>query len=119
MYIIEDFFNFNFCRDMSRRKREEDGDLATATKPETKRPKLYKVLLHNDDYTPMEFVTKVLTDVFNKNQDEATYIMLTVHTKGVGCCGAFPYSVAETKMTKVMNLAKQYGHPLLCTMEPE
>ena len=104
---------------MSRRKREEDGDLATATKPETQRPKLFKVLLHNDDYTPMEFVIKVLIDVFNKNQDEATYIMLTVHTKGLACCGAFPHSVAETKTTKVMNLAKQNGHPLLCTMEPE
>ena len=104
---------------MSRKKFETDGDLATLTKPETKRPKLYKVLLHNDDYTPMDFVVMILMDVFNKNQDEATYIMLTVHTKGMGCCGAFPYSVAETKLTKVMDLAKKHRHPLLCTMEPE
>ena len=101
------------------KKRESEGDVATLTRPKTKRPKLYKVLLHNDDYTPMDFVVRILIDVFNKNQDEATYIMLTVHTKGIGCCGAFPYSVAETKANKVMSLAKQNGHPLLCTMEPE
>ena len=104
---------------MSKRVREKEGDVATLEKPKTKRPKLYKVLLHNDDYTPMEFVVRILIDVFNKNHEEATYIMLTVHTKGLGLCGAFPYSVAETKTNKVMSLAKQNGHPLLCTMEPE
>ncbi len=104
---------------MSRRKRDAEGDLALLTKPKTKRPKLYKVLLHNDDYTTMEFVIMVLVEVFNKNHDEATFIMLTVHRKGVGCCGAFPYAVAETKVNKVMELAKQHHHPLLCTMEPE
>lgn len=98
---------------------DSEGDLATLTKPKTKRPKLYKVLLHNDDYTPMEFVVMVLKDIFHKNHDEATYIMLTVHTKGTGLCGAFPFSVAEAKVTKVMSAAKKEGHPLLCTMEPE
>ena len=80
-------------------------DLATLIKPKTKRPKLYKILLHNDDYTPMEFVVMILRDIFHKNHDEATYIMLTVHTKGLGCCGAFPFAVAEAKLDKVMNLA--------------
>ena len=98
---------------------DNEGDLATLTKPKTQRPKLYKVLLHIDDYTPMEFVVMVLKEIFHKNQDEATYIMLTVHTKGAGCCGAFPFSVAEAKVTKVMSAAKYEEHPLLCTMEPE
>ena len=101
------------------KKTDTEGDLATLTKPKTKRPKLYKVLLHNDDYTPMDFVVMILIDIFHKNQDEATYVMLTVHTKGYGLCGAFPRSIAEEKVSKVMNLAKQQGHPLLCTMEPE
>jgi ATP-dependent Clp protease adaptor protein ClpS len=104
---------------MCPKETDIEGDLATLTKPETKRPKLYKILLHNDDYTPMEFVVMILTDFFHKSQDEATYIMLTVHTKGVGCCGAFPYAVAEAKLSKVMSAARQDGHPLLCTMEPE
>ena len=104
---------------MSRTKKNLDGDVATLTKPKTKRPKLFKVLLHNDDYTPMEFVTVVLINVFHKTYDEATYIMLTVHRKGHGLCGAFPYEVAESKVSKVMEMAKAQGHPLLCTMEPE
>ena len=104
---------------MRRTKKDTEGDVATLSKPKTKRPKLYKVLLHNDDYTPMDFVTMVLVNVFHKNFEEATYIMLKVHTRGTGHCGAFPHAVAEAKVKKVMDMAKSQGHPLLCTMEPE
>jgi ATP-dependent Clp protease adaptor protein ClpS len=102
-----------------------DGDgngktgLVTKTRPKTKRPSLYKVLLLNDDYTPMEFVIHVLERFFNKSADEATKIMLHVHQKGVGVCGVFTYEVAETKVAQVMDLARQNQHPLQCRMEKE
>ena len=100
---------------------DQDGrtGLVTKTRPKTKKPSLYKVLLLNDDYTPMEFVIHVLQKYFGKGQDEATKIMLHVHQKGVGVCGVFTYEVAETKVTQVMDLARQNGHPLQCTMEKE
>ena len=98
-------------------KYQEDGDVVTLTKPKTKRPKLYKVLMHNDDYTPMEFVVKVMQEVFHKSYEEATHLMLTVHTKGMAVCGTYPFSVAESKVTKVTGMAKENGHPLKCTME--
>jgi ATP-dependent Clp protease adaptor protein ClpS len=104
---------------MTRRKKETDGDLATLTRPKTQQPKLYQVLLHNDDYTPMEFVVMILMEIFHKNYEEATYIMLRVHRKGLGHCGSFPHSIAEAKVAKVMDQARKHGHPLLCTMEPE
>ncbi|NQZ58893.1 MAG: ATP-dependent Clp protease adaptor ClpS [Lentisphaeraceae bacterium] len=104
---------------MSRKKNQTEGDLATITRPKTKRPKLYKVLLHNDDYTPMDFVTHVLMNVFHKSFEESAYIMMKVHTRGLGMCGAFPKSVSEAKVNKVMDMARSEGHPLLCTMEPE
>jgi len=91
--------------------------LATRTLPRTKRPSLYKVLLMNDDYTPMEFVVLVLQRVFRLNMEDATRVMLHVHQKGVGVCGIFTYEVAETKVTQVMDLARENQHPLQCTME--
>jgi ATP-dependent Clp protease adaptor protein ClpS len=93
--------------------------LVTKTRPKTKKPSLYKVLLLNDDYTPMEFVIHVLEKYFSKGREEATRIMLHVHQKGVGVCGVFTYEVAETKVTQVMDVARQNGHPLQCTMEKE
>ncbi|GGD10856.1 ATP-dependent Clp protease adapter protein ClpS [Pyruvatibacter mobilis] len=91
----------------------------TKTKPKTKKPSLYKVLLLNDDYTPMEFVIHVLERFFNKGREDATRIMLHVHQNGVGVCGVFTYEVAETKVTQVMDFAGQHQHPLQCTMEKE
>ena len=87
------------------------------TKPKTKKPSMYNVLLLNDDYTPMEFVIIVLESVFNKKQEDATQIMLHVHKNGVGVCGTFTYEVAETKCKIVMDMAKKSEHPLQCTME--
>jgi ATP-dependent Clp protease adaptor protein ClpS len=93
--------------------------LVTKTRPKTKKPSLYKVLILNDDYTPMEFVVLVLEKYFSKGREEATRIMLHVHHKGVGICGVFTYEVAETKVTQVMDFSRQHGHPLQCTMEKE
>lgn len=93
--------------------------LATKPKAKTAKPALYKVLMLNDDYTPMEFVVHVLERFFQKNRDEATRIMLHVHRRGVGVCGVFTYEVAETKVTQVMDLARQNQHPLQCTIEKE
>lgn len=99
--------------------RDGDTGLVTKTRPKTKKPSLYKVLLLNDDYTPMEFVVYVLQRFFSKNQDEATDIMLHVHQKGVGICGVYTYEVAETKVAQVMDFARKNQHPLQCTMEKE
>ena len=88
-------------------------------RPKTRKPAMYKVLMLNDDYTPMEFVVHVLERFFQKNRDEATQIMLHVHRRGVGVCGVFTYEVAETKVTQVMDLARQNQHPLQCTIEKE
>ncbi len=103
--------------------RGGDGDgktgLVTKTRPKTKKPSLYKVLLLNDDYTPMEFVVHVLERFFSKSREEATRIMLHVHQKGVGVCGVFTYEVAETKVAQVMDFSRQHQHPLQCRMEKE
>ncbi len=100
---------------------DDDGRSNTAiitkTKPRTKRPNLYRVLLLNDDYTPMEFVVHVLERFFNKNREDATRIMLHVHQNGVGECGVFTYEIAETKVTQVMDFARKHQHPLQCVME--
>ncbi|NCC22701.1 MAG: ATP-dependent Clp protease adapter ClpS [Alphaproteobacteria bacterium] len=88
-------------------------------KPRTKKPSMYKVLLLNDDYTPMEFVVYILERFFNKNRQEATDIMLHVHRRGVGICGIFTYEVAETKVNQVMDFARANEQPLQCTMEKE
>ena len=91
--------------------------VATKTRPKTKRPHLYRVLLLNDDYTPMEFVVHVIMRFFQKSQEDATRIMLHVHNHGVGECGVFTYEVAETKVTQVMDFARKHQHPLQCVME--
>jgi ATP-dependent Clp protease adaptor protein ClpS len=102
-------------------KRSDDSDtgVLTKVKPKTQKPSLYKVLLLNDDYTPMEFVVHVLQAFFNKTAEEAYRVMLHVHQKGVGVCGVYTYEVAETKVTQVMDFARQNNHPLQCTMEKE
>jgi ATP-dependent Clp protease adaptor protein ClpS len=89
----------------------------TRTRTQTKRPNMYRVLLLNDDYTPMEFVIMVLQSYFNKNPEEATRIMLHVHHNGVGECGVFTYEIAETKVAQVMDHARKNQHPLQCIME--
>ena len=91
--------------------------IITRTKPKTKRPSLYRVLLLNDDYTPMEFVVLVVERFFNKTQEDAYQIMMHVHHNGVGECGVFTYEVAETKVTQVMDFARKHQHPLQCVME--
>ena len=96
-----------------------DTDVLTKTKPESKLPALYKVLLLNDDYTPMEFVVYVLQKFFGKNRDEAIAIMLKVHRSGIGVCGVYSYEIAETKVAQVLELAKQNEHPLQCTIEKD
>ena len=93
--------------------------IVVKTKPKTKKPSLYKVLLLNDDYTPMEFVVHILERFFSKSREEAVDIMLHVHRTGVGMCGVFTYEVAETKVTQVIDFARQHQHPLQCTMEKE
>jgi len=93
--------------------------IITRTKPRTQRPSMYKVLILNDDYTPMEFVVHVLERFFNKNHEEATQIMLHVHRKGVGICGVYPYEIAETKVNHVVDFARKHEHPLQCTLEKE
>jgi ATP-dependent Clp protease adaptor protein ClpS len=89
----------------------------TKVKPKTKRPNLYRVLILNDDYTPMEFVVHVLEKFFNKDVEAATKIMLHVHHHGIGECGVFTYEIAETKVTQVMDFARKHQHPLQCVME--
>ncbi|MGO9358756.1 MAG: ATP-dependent Clp protease adapter ClpS [Xanthobacteraceae bacterium] len=89
----------------------------TKVKPKPKRPNLYRVLILNDDYTPMEFVVHVLERFFNKDVEAATKIMLHVHHHGIGECGIFTYEIAETKVTQVMDLARKKQHPLQCVME--
>ncbi len=96
-----------------------DGRAGTQTVTRTKKPSLYRVLLLNDDYTPMEFVVYVLERFFQKSQEEATTIMLHVHQNGVGMCGVYTYEVAETKVAQVLDLARRHEHPLQCTMEKE
>ncbi len=96
-----------------------DTGVMLKTRPKTKKPSMYKVLLLNDDYTPMEFVVHVLERFFSKNRAEATDIMLHVHRRGVGLCGVFTYELAETKVAQVMDFARANEQPLQCTMEKE
>lgn len=96
-----------------------DTGVVTRTRPVTKKPSMYKVLLLNDDYTPMEFVVYILERFFSKQSEEATKIMLHVHQRGVGICGVYSYEVAETKVSQVMNFARQNEHPLQCTLEKD
>ena len=92
--------------------------IATRTKVKTKRPSMYRVLLLNDDYTPMEFVVQVLEQFFGMNREKATQVMLAVHTQGKGVCGIYPQDIAETKASQVNQSARDSGHPLLCEAEP-
>ncbi|MCH7795860.1 MAG: ATP-dependent Clp protease adapter ClpS [Proteobacteria bacterium] len=94
-------------------------DVIVKTRPKTKTPSMYKVLMLNDDYTPMEFVVHVLEKFFGKNRSEATRIMLHVHQRGVGMCGVFTYEVAESKVSSVVDYARRNQHPLQCTLEKE
>jgi ATP-dependent Clp protease adaptor protein ClpS len=104
--------------DKKRREGSPPGTaVITKTKVQTKRPSLYRVLILNDDYTPMEFVVHVLERFFNKDHEAATRIMLHVHHHGIGECGIYTYEVAETKVTQVMDFARKHQHPLQCVME--
>ena len=98
---------------------DRQAGLLLKPRPKTKKPSMYKVLLLNDDYTPMEFVVHVLEKFFNKNRQEATDIMLHVHRRGVGLCGVYTYEIAETKVAQVMDFARANEQPLQCTMEKE
>ncbi len=104
-------------------KKDSDSDtdgavgIATKTKARPKKPSQYKVLMLNDDYTPMEFVVMVLKRFFQMDLEQATRVMLHVHQRGVGVCGIFPYEVAETKVNQVMDFARENQHPLQCTLE--
>ena len=96
---------------------EIETGVATRTRPKTKKPSNYKVLMLNDDYTPMEFVVLVLQQFFTMSIEDATRVMLQVHQKGVAVCGVFTYEVAETKVTQVVDFARENQHPLQCTLE--
>jgi len=106
---------------------EKDGDdpgtpergIATKVRPKTKKPAMYRVLLMNDDYTPMEFVIEILKRIFKKDQEDAVRIMLNVHQTGIGTCGIYTFEVAETKVAQVLEAAKRNQHPLQCTLEKE
>jgi len=99
---------------------EGDQDLATAqSKPKLKKPPLYRVVLLNDDYTPMDFVVQVLQKIFSMERTLATRVMLQVHTQGKGVCGVYTYDIAETKVAQVSAFAKRNQHPLLCTLEED
>ena len=100
-----------------RGRTDPSTGVVVKAKPKTKKPSMYKVLLLNDDYTPMEFVVMVLKRFFRMDLEQATRVMLHVHQKGVGVCGVYPYEVAETKVTQVMDCARENQHPLQCTLE--
>jgi ATP-dependent Clp protease adaptor protein ClpS len=103
---------------MSKEEEGSEGGLALQeAKPALKRPPLFKVVLLNDDYTPMEFVVEVLEVFFRMNREQATHVMLTVHTKGKGVCGVYTRDIAETKAAQVNQYARENGHPLLCEIE--
>jgi len=108
---------------MARHAHEQQAqgheDVATETRRKVKRPQLFKVLLHNDDYTTMEFVVLVLMQVFRHTQDEAFRIMMHVHQQGVGTAGVYSFEIAETKAAKVMQMAREHEFPLRCSVEPD
>ncbi len=97
----------------------DNGLAVQETKPKLKKPRLYRVVLLNDDFTPMEFVVIVLEKIFAKPREQAVQIMLHVHQRGTGVCGLYPLEIAETKVKQVMDFAQEHQHPLQCTMEPE
>ncbi len=103
----------------TRRGTEEDGSVLTKKKPKTRKPRMFKVLIHNDDFTPMEFVVAILEQIFRLGQVDATRVMLHVHNNGVGVAGVYPHQVAETKMHQVLTNAQRLEYPLQCSIEPE
>lgn len=104
--------------DQHENERRDGFDLAVEeARPKLKRPPLYRVVLINDDFTPMEFVVDILESIFGMERTRATQVMLEVHTKGKGVCGVYNFEIAETKVAQVMSVARQHQHPLLCTME--
>jgi ATP-dependent Clp protease adaptor protein ClpS len=105
---------------MSDQRTGRDDNVAVQeSKPKLKKPRLYKVLLLNDDYTPMEFVVVILERFFSKQREQAVQIMLHVHQRGVGVCGVYPRDIAESKVKLVMDFSRDHRHPLQCTMEPD
>ena len=102
---------------MSRKAPDEQTGVTAKSRSKVQQPALYKVLMHNDDYTTMEFVVEMLTRVFHKAPAEANRIMLNIHYKGLGICGVYPFEIAETKVARVHSLAKEAGHPLKCSLE--
>ena len=118
---LEQKVNFSSTRMSQENDGDEQGDVLTKNreKVQPKKPKLFKVLLHNDDYTTMEFVIFILQNCFSKTLDEAQEIMLKVHHNGVGICGVYTHEIAESKTAKVHQISKKNGHPLRCSFEPE
>jgi len=98
---------------------ERDGEVLTESETKLEKPKLYKVILHNDDFTTMDFVVFILMHVFKRSEIEAFTIMFKVHTEGIGVAGIYPYEVAQMKSEKAMNLSRAHEYPLLCTVEEE
>ena len=117
--LVRDTVFAPLCGTGTDREDHHDGDLAVApAKPKLKKPPLYRVILMNDDYTPMEFVVQVLEQFFGMGREQATQVMLAVHTQGKGVCGIYPQDIAETKASQVNQCARDSGHPLLCEVEP-
>ena len=112
-------YYFMKLSDKDNKNNDLDRGVLLESKPKTKKPSMYNVLLLNDDYTPMEFVILVLEKFFRKSRAEATQIMLHVHQKGMGICGLYPYEIAESKVVQVMEFARKNQHPLQCAMEKE
>ena len=103
----------------SREIIRSSGTSVEEAKPRLKKPRMYRVLLMNDDYTPMEFVVTILRKIFRLTEEQSVQLMLKVHTEGSGVCGVFTAEVAETRVREVLALAREHQHPLKCTMEPE
>ncbi len=117
--LVRDTVLAPLCGTASDKEDHDDGDLAVApAKPQLKKPPLFRVVLLNDDYTPMEFVVQVLEQFFGMGREKATQVMLAVHTQGKGVCGIYPQDIAETKASQVNQCARDGGHPLLCEVEP-
>lgn len=117
--LVRDTVFAPLCGTGTDREDHDDGDLAVApAKPQLKKPPLYRVILLNDDYTPMEFVVQVLEQFFGMGREKATQVMLAVHTQGKGVCGIYPQDIADTKASQVNQCARDSGHPLLCEVEP-
>jgi ATP-dependent Clp protease adaptor protein ClpS len=104
---------------MADKKTKRDEGVLTQERPQTRRPPMYKVLIHNDDYTPMEFVVAVLIQIFRHDEVTATQVMLHVHRSGIGVAGVYPYEVAETKVAQTLSAAKNHEYPLQCSCEAE